>query len=58
MANAIPLGSEPVSTAEFVTEPQAANSTKKQAKAPVKVVDGVPEGAIKLESHDAYRVDN
>ena len=54
MANAIPLGSEPKVAEQAVEAP----APKKQAKAPVKVVDGVPEGAIKLESHDAYRVDN
>jgi hypothetical protein len=52
MADAIPLGSEPAA---------APVEAPKKAKAPAKVLaDGfsIPEGAVQLESHEAYRVDN
>jgi hypothetical protein len=52
MADAIPLGSEPTAPVEV---------SPKKTKAPAKVLEdgfAIPEGAVQLESHEAYRVDN
>jgi hypothetical protein len=52
MADAIPLGSEPPAPVEVAP---------KKTKAPAKVLEdgfAIPEGAVQLESHEAYRVDN
>jgi hypothetical protein len=51
MADAIPLGSEPTAPVE----------APKKSKAPAKVLEdgfSIPEGAVQLDSHEAYRVDN
>lgn len=62
MADATPIASDGV--VEQPQEPQAAApapTTSKKAKSPAKTLaDGfvIPEGAIQLDSHEAYRVDN
>jgi hypothetical protein len=56
MADAIPLGTEP--TAPVDVAPVVA---PKKAKSPAKVLEdgfSIPEGAVQLDSHEAYRVDN
>lgn len=56
MADAIPLGTEP--TAPVEAAPVAA---PKKVKAIAKTLDDgfqIPEGAVELDSHEAYRVDN